>query len=327
MLAAIASSSLGGLSVGVTRLVVGSTDPITLGAFRFGIGSVLLLPLVWRHRARWPNVLALAPIAGLGLLFFGLFPVLFNASLIYTTAARGSLALSTLPLLTMLVAAILQVETLTRAKTAGVVMATIGVAVALFTGLGLDASNAWRGDVLMVAAALCMAFYSVWSRALAKQYGAIAYTALHDIWRPRACSCGRDARWLRSDRGIRTYPVERCRISRYIRWCPHVPVVVVRLAANDADTGRHLGDSQPGCVRDLRGLCTGRADYGQSRTRSPARCHRDFGCILNAQRDDGPDVATRSERPTDTTEPGVLDFVTNVGGTLYTLSIEPAARL
>jgi drug/metabolite transporter (DMT)-like permease len=98
--------------------------------------------------------------------------------LIYTTAARGSLALSTLPLLTMLVAAFLKVETLTRAKTAGVVVATIGVAVALFTGLGFAASNAWRGDVLMVAAALCMAFCSVWSRALAKQYGAIPYTAL-----------------------------------------------------------------------------------------------------------------------------------------------------
>jgi drug/metabolite transporter (DMT)-like permease len=174
----MASSSLGGLSVGVTRLVVGSTDPITLGAFRFGIGSVLLLPLAWRHRARWPNIPALAPIAGLGLLYFGLFPVLFNASLIYTTAARGSLALSTLPLLTMLVAAMLHVETLTRAKTAGVVVATIGVAVALFTGLDSAPSNAWRGDVLMVAAALCMAFYSVWSRALGKQYGAIAYTAL-----------------------------------------------------------------------------------------------------------------------------------------------------
>jgi drug/metabolite transporter (DMT)-like permease len=178
ILAALASSSLGGLSVGVTRLVVGSTDPVTLGAFRFGIGSLLLLPLAWRHRARWPNVLALAPIAGLGLLYFALFPVLFNASLIYTTAARGSLALSTLPLLTMLVGAILQVETLTRAKTAGVVIATVGVAVALFTGLGSAPSGAWRGDVLMVAAALCMAFYSVWSRALAKQYGAIAYTSL-----------------------------------------------------------------------------------------------------------------------------------------------------
>jgi drug/metabolite transporter (DMT)-like permease len=178
ILAAIASSSLGGLSVGVTRLVVGSTDPITLGAFRFGIGSLLLLPLAWRHRARWPKVLALAPIAGLGLLYFALFPVLFNASLIYTTAARGSLALSTLPLLTMLVAAILQIETLTRAKVAGVTIATAGVAVALFTGLGSAPSGAWRGDGLMVAAALCMAFYSVWSRALAKQYGAITYTTL-----------------------------------------------------------------------------------------------------------------------------------------------------
>lgn len=176
--AAIASSSLGGLAVGVTRLVVGSTDPITLGAFRFGIGSLLLLPLAWRHRARWPGVVALAPIAGLGLLYFALFPVLFNASLIYTTAARGSLALSTLPLLTMLVAAMLQVEPLTRAKTTGVLIATAGVVVALFTGLGSAPSTAWRGDVLMVAAALCMAYYSVLSRALARQYGAIAYTAL-----------------------------------------------------------------------------------------------------------------------------------------------------
>ena len=177
-MAAIASSALGGLSVGVTRLVVGSTDPITLGAFRFGIGSLLLLPLAWRQRACWPNFLGLAPIAGLGILFFALFPVLFNASLIYTTAARGSLALSVLPLLTMLVAAMLRVETLSRAKTAGVVIATTGVAVALFAGLGSAPSSAWRGDVLMVAAALCMAFYSVWSRALARQYGAIPFTAL-----------------------------------------------------------------------------------------------------------------------------------------------------
>lgn len=49
ILAAITSGSLGGLSIGVTRLVVGSTDPITLGAFRFNIGSLLLLPLAWRH--------------------------------------------------------------------------------------------------------------------------------------------------------------------------------------------------------------------------------------------------------------------------------------
>lgn len=178
VLAAIASSSLGGLSVGVTRLVVGATDPITLGAFRFGIGCLLLLPLAWRDRCRWPPVSALPAIAGLGLLFFALFPVLFNASLIYTTAARGSLALSALPVLTMLVAALLHKEALTPRKTAGVVVASVGVAVALLTNLGTTPVDAWRGDLLMVTAALCMAFYTVWSRSMAKAYGTVVYTAI-----------------------------------------------------------------------------------------------------------------------------------------------------
>ena len=178
VLAAIASSTLGGLSVGVTRLVVGATDPITLGAFRFGIGCLLLLPLVWRDRCRWPPVSALPAIAGLGLLFFAVFPILFNASLIYTTAARGSLALSTLPVLTMLVGAFLRMESLTPRKTAGVVIASVGVAVALLTDLGTTPVGAWRGDLLMVTAALCMAFYTVWSRPMAKAYGTIVYTAI-----------------------------------------------------------------------------------------------------------------------------------------------------
>lgn len=178
VLAAVASSSLGGLSVAVTRLVVGATDPITLGAFRFGIGGLLILPLALRRQQSFPQAHALAPIAGLGLLYFGLFPVLFNGALIFTTAARGSLALSTLPVLTMLVGAVLQMERLTCAKTAGVAIATLGVAVALFTGLDSAPTGAWRGDLLMMAAALCMALYSVWSKVFAERYGTLVYTAL-----------------------------------------------------------------------------------------------------------------------------------------------------
>src|SRR6185503_11747792 len=178
VLAAVLSSSIGGLSVGVTRFVVGATDPITLGAFRFGIGAALLLPFALRQRHRWPDGPALVPVAALGLLYFALFPILFNASLIYTTAARGSLALSTLPVLTMLVGAFLRAEPLTLRKSTGVALATIGVAIALLTNLGTAPAGAWRGDLLMVAAAFCMAFYSVWSRPLALAYGTIVYTTL-----------------------------------------------------------------------------------------------------------------------------------------------------
>jgi len=105
VLAAVLSSAIGGTSIGATRFLVGAIDPLAIGAFRFGIGVLLLLPLALLHRGSWPPRRDWPGVAGLGLLFFAAFPILFNASLIFTTAARGALALSTLPLLTMLVGA------------------------------------------------------------------------------------------------------------------------------------------------------------------------------------------------------------------------------
>src|SRR5882757_4216487 len=96
VLAAVLSSGLGG-----TRFVRHAIDPLAIGAFRFGLGFIFLLPIALIQGGKWPARNDWAAAAGLGLLFFGLFPILFNASLIFTTAARGALALSTLPLLTM----------------------------------------------------------------------------------------------------------------------------------------------------------------------------------------------------------------------------------
>src|SRR6266480_2376309 len=146
VLAAILSSGLGGTSIGATRYLVNAVDPLAIGSFRFGIGFLLLLPIALRQGARWPARPDWLAVTGLGLLFFGLFPILFNASLIFTTAARGALALSTLPLLTMMVGAALGVEPLTMRKTAGVLIATMGVAVALLSSLASAPAGAWRGD-------------------------------------------------------------------------------------------------------------------------------------------------------------------------------------
>jgi drug/metabolite transporter (DMT)-like permease len=111
-------------------------------------------------------------------LYFALFPILFNASLIFTTAARGALALSTLPLLTMLVGAALGREALTARKTLGVLIAMGGVALALLSGLAFAPEGAWRGDLLMVAAACCMALYSIWSKPFIRRAGPIPFTAI-----------------------------------------------------------------------------------------------------------------------------------------------------
>lgn len=48
--------------------------------------------------------------------------------------------------------ALLRMEPLTPRKTAGVVIASVGVAVALLADLGTTPAGAWRGDLFMVTA-------------------------------------------------------------------------------------------------------------------------------------------------------------------------------
>jgi len=177
LLAAILSSSLGGTAIGATRYLADILDPITIGAIRFGGGFLVLLPIALLRQDKWPPPRDRAGVGALGLLFFALFPVLFNASLIFTTAARGALALSTVPLLTMLVAALLRIERLTWRKTAGVFIAMAGVATALAAGLSNAPVGAWRGDLLMVSAAFCMALYNVWSRPFISRSSSIPFAA------------------------------------------------------------------------------------------------------------------------------------------------------
>src|SRR2546423_1355830 len=164
VLIAVLSSTFGGMAGAVTRFVVGSIDPVTIAAFRFGIGVAVLLPLALVLRSVFPRGRDWLGVALLGVMFFAVFFVFYNIALAYTTAARGALALSTLPLWTMVVAALLGAEPLTARKTAGVLIAVGGVAVALLAGLVSAPAGAWRGDLIMVAATLCMAFYNVWSR-------------------------------------------------------------------------------------------------------------------------------------------------------------------
>jgi drug/metabolite transporter (DMT)-like permease len=172
---ALVSSCLGGTAAAVTRYLVGNADPITLAILRWGIGFLCLLPVALLLRARWPSRSDWLAVAALGVCFFGLFFVLYNIAVSFTTAARASLALSTLPLQTMLVGALLGVEPLTRRKSLGVGIAVFGVAAALLFGLSAAPPGAWRGELIMVGAVLCMSFYNVWSRPFIRRSSALGF--------------------------------------------------------------------------------------------------------------------------------------------------------
>lgn len=164
VLAAVVSSAIGGVAGGATRFVIHATDPVTLGVFRFGTGFLILLPFALLMKCRWPRGRDWIAVALLGILFFFAFSVLFNFAYSYTTAARGALTLSTMPLTTMLVGAAFGVERITARKTVGVLLAMAGVALALMLGLSNAPAGAWRGELVMLAATFCMSLYNVWSR-------------------------------------------------------------------------------------------------------------------------------------------------------------------
>ena len=172
---ALASSCLGGTAAAITRYLVGNADPITLAILRWGIGFACLLPSALLLGVRWPPRRDWPAVALLGMCFFGLFFVLYNIAIGFTTAARASLALATLPLHTMVIAALLGIEPLTLRKSAGVCIAVLGVVAALAYGLSAAPSGAWRGELIMTGAVLCMAFYNVWSRPFIQRSSALGF--------------------------------------------------------------------------------------------------------------------------------------------------------
>jgi drug/metabolite transporter (DMT)-like permease len=176
--AAILSSALGGSAAAITRYVIDASEPVTIAAYRFGIGFALIFPLAMILRSRFPQGKDRIWVALLGVLFFSIFFVFYNIALSLTTAARGSLALSCLPLTTLVIAFFLKKEQITGRKLAGVCIAIGGVAAALWAGLADAPPGAWRGDLVMAGATVCMALYNVWSRPLMQRSSMLGFLTL-----------------------------------------------------------------------------------------------------------------------------------------------------
>jgi drug/metabolite transporter (DMT)-like permease len=178
VVAAVLSSALGGSAAALTRYVIFATDPVTLAAYRFGIGFLLILPIALLLKSSFPKGRDGIWVALLGVLFFSLFFVFYNVAMSLTTAARGSLALSCLPLTTMLAAFLFKKEQFSGRKIAGIFIAIGGVALALWAGLADAPPGAWRGDLTMAGATVCMALYNVWSRPLMQRSSMLGFLAL-----------------------------------------------------------------------------------------------------------------------------------------------------
>ncbi len=179
-MAAATAALSAGVSVVATRYVVGETDPVSLAFYRYVVAGLCMLPLL---AVLWPKDgirhIEIGKIALCGALFYGFFPWAFSAALDFTTGARGAIGLATIPIQTLVVAALFGKEALTLRAVVSVLLAFTGIA-AVFgpEALSADRPDLLTGDFLMLLAGFSAALYSVFGRPTLMRNGPLFVTAL-----------------------------------------------------------------------------------------------------------------------------------------------------
>ncbi len=169
------STTIGGMTVALTRLIIDQTDPLSLAALRYCLGG-LVLALILYFTRKPPKIQSgdwLALIA-LGIIMFAAFPYCMAKSLEDTTAARGGLLFAAMPLITILLAAVFRIEKLTATKSIAVMIAMIGTAIALGENIDSIAPNALTGDAFMFLGMFAVSIFNVFSRKYLLRYGNLA---------------------------------------------------------------------------------------------------------------------------------------------------------
>src|SRR5512133_3980071 len=130
---ATVAAVLFGASVVAVRIAVRDVPPLTLALLRFGQGSLVLLAgiaIVRRDLLRVERR-DLPYLAMLGVLFFTIFPLTFNAGLRYIEASRAALLLATMPLWSLILGRLGVRERLSARQVAGVLTSIAGVAIVM----------------------------------------------------------------------------------------------------------------------------------------------------------------------------------------------------
>src|SRR6185295_2495364 len=137
-------------------------------------GVACLVPPLMFARVRFARA-DILPIAALGIGQFGVLIALLNYGLKTVPAGRGALIFATFPLLTLIVAALVGHERVTRAKLLGILLTLAGVALAL--GDKVAGAGSFAGEAAILASAATGAVCSVLYRPYLRRYPTLPVSA------------------------------------------------------------------------------------------------------------------------------------------------------
>ena len=163
VLAATIGSAFGGTGAVAARLLAEDVGPAGVSLMRYlGLVALLLLAMaVFRLKFQRVRAADMPALLAVGVLQFGLFGWFFSAGFGHVSAARGAIVLSTMPIQTLLLAALLGRERIVPTKLAGIALGIAGVALALWQDDAVASADAWKGDLYLLAAAFVTSLNSV----------------------------------------------------------------------------------------------------------------------------------------------------------------------
>ena len=159
-----------------TKLAFTDISPLAFTAVRFTIGSVLMWLILARKEGwRMPPRSTWLPLVALGVVGNTIYQLCFMTGLYRTTATNSSLILASMPTVVTVAAGMLGFEQITARQKWALGIATLGVLLVVASrGVALDGDL--LGDILMLAAVVCWAGYTLGLRTLTGRMSTLALT-------------------------------------------------------------------------------------------------------------------------------------------------------
>ena len=172
-------SLLWGANFAVNKYGVGAVPPLAFAAIRFVLASVLLGIVVAVLKPGRPVPRRTVwLLAGLGVIGNTAYQITFMLGLVTTSAINASLIMAALPALVAVLGWAFGVERTTARTWVGIVVATAGVGLVIAAkGIAFSASTI-VGDLLVLAAVLCWAAFTVGVRWVGRGHDPIRVTTI-----------------------------------------------------------------------------------------------------------------------------------------------------
>lgn len=180
--AAVGMTVAFGLSFIATKYALRGFEPLLIALLRFALAGAILW-LAWRLRGgcERPSRRELGRLAAFGFISLTVYFTLENTGIARTSASEASILIGTIPVFVIVLNALTSREHASRREWAGVVISFAGVVSLVVAGGKVGGGNL-AGDLLVLAASLSAAVYTIMARRLLVSRSALFVTTFQNLF-------------------------------------------------------------------------------------------------------------------------------------------------